>query len=162
MHPDQFVILNSPNNKIVKNSINELEYHCKVLDAMRLDESAKVQIHAGGVYGNKQDAIDRFVKVYNNSNLLLDDSIKKRLVIENYDHLYSLKDCLLINQYTDIPIVFDCFHHECHSNGEPLKTALRKAMSTWNKSRDGSPIVDYSSQYTGNEKDNKVRKGRHA
>lgn len=42
MHPDQFVVLNSPNEKIVQNSINELIYHCKILDTMRLDETAKI------------------------------------------------------------------------------------------------------------------------
>ena len=47
MHPDQFVILNSPNDKILENSINELKYHCKLLDTMRLDETAKVQVHVG-------------------------------------------------------------------------------------------------------------------
>jgi UV DNA damage endonuclease len=67
MHPDQFVILNSPNEKIVQNSINELKYHCNLLDTMHLDYTAKVQIHVGGVYGNKVHAIDRFIKTYNNS-----------------------------------------------------------------------------------------------
>ena len=32
MHPDQFVILNSPNTKTVENSINELKYHCSILE----------------------------------------------------------------------------------------------------------------------------------
>ena len=41
MHPDQFVILNSPNEAILKNSINELTYHCKILDTMRLDAQLK-------------------------------------------------------------------------------------------------------------------------
>ena len=50
-------ILNSPNSKIVENSINELKYHCRVLDEMDLDATAKVQIHIGGVYGNKVEAI---------------------------------------------------------------------------------------------------------
>ena len=63
MHPDQFVILNSPNNEVLTNSINELRYHCKILDAMRLDTTAKVQIHVGGVYGNKIEAMERFVKL---------------------------------------------------------------------------------------------------
>ena len=40
MHPDQFIVLNSPNEKIVQNSIDELIYHCKILDTMRLDETA--------------------------------------------------------------------------------------------------------------------------
>jgi UV DNA damage endonuclease len=41
MHPDQFVVLSSPTNEVVENSINELRYHCKVLDAMGLDDTAK-------------------------------------------------------------------------------------------------------------------------
>jgi UV DNA damage endonuclease len=48
MHPDQFVILNSPNHTIIENRIRELKYHCKVLDAMELDETAKVQINVVG------------------------------------------------------------------------------------------------------------------
>ncbi len=36
MHPDQFVILNSKNEEIVKNGIRELEYHCELLDSMKL------------------------------------------------------------------------------------------------------------------------------
>jgi UV DNA damage endonuclease len=35
-------------------------------------------------------------------------------------------------------------------------------MSTWNRSKDGLPIVDYSSQDLGNERKNKSRKGKHA
>jgi UV DNA damage endonuclease len=66
MHPDQFVILNSHNERIVQNSINELRYHCTLLDVMDLDETAKVQIHVWGVYGNKMEAMDRFIKTYNN------------------------------------------------------------------------------------------------
>ena len=97
MHPDQFVILNSPNSKIVENSINELKYHCRVLDAMRLDETAKVQIHVGGVYKNRVEAINRFTRIFKNSSRLIDNAIRRRLVIENDDHLYSLKDCLSIN-----------------------------------------------------------------
>ena len=161
MHPDQFVILNSPNNEVLTNSINELRYHSKILDAMRLDTTAKVQLHVGGVYGNKLEAIDRFVKTYNNS-ILVDDSFKRRLVIENDDHLFNLNDCLSINEQTGIPIVFDSFHHELFCNGEPLKIALHKALLTWNKSEDGSPIVDYSSNNKGNNKDKKSRKGKHA
>ena len=162
MHPDQFVILNSPNSKIVENSINELKYHCRVLDEMDLDATAKVQIHIGGVYGNKVEAINRFTRIFNDSSRLIDYAIKKRLVIENDDRLYSLKNCLSNNQETSIPIVFDSFHHELLNNEEPIRIALEKAMSTWKMSRDGFPIVDYSSQNSVKGKENKRRKGKHA
>jgi UV DNA damage endonuclease len=128
MHPDQFVVLNSPNKKILQNSINELKYHCELLDGMSLDGTAKVQIHVGGVYGNKLEAIDRFIKTYNNIMQSVDYSIKRRLVIENDDHLYSLQDCIYINKQTGIPIIFDSFHHACYNNGESLKDALEAAM----------------------------------
>jgi UV DNA damage endonuclease len=162
MHPDQFVVLNSPNNKVVENSINELKYHCKVLDAMGLDDTAKVQIHVGGVYGNKAEAINRFIRTFNGSGRFIDSVIRRRLVVENDDHLYNLRDCLKINRQTGIPIVFDSFHHELFSNQEPLRLALKDAMQTWNSCRDGIPIVDYSSQNNENDKGKRGRKGKHA
>jgi UV DNA damage endonuclease len=164
MHPDQFVVLNSPNEKIVQDSINELIYHCKILDTMRLDETAKVQIHVGGVYRNKVEAIDRFIKTYNNSLQSLDGSIKRRLVIENDDHLYSIKDCLCIHQQTGIPIIFDSFHHECFGNNTEIRNPLKKAMFTWKKNKDGMPMVDYSSQdivATSSDSHPIVRRGKH-
>jgi UV DNA damage endonuclease len=96
---------------------------------MRLETRAKVQIHTGGVYGNKIKAIERFVKTYNN-NSLIDEVIKRRLVIENDDHLFNLMYCLNINKQTGIPIVFDSFHHELFCNGESLRLALLNAMFT--------------------------------
>ena len=74
---------------------------------MSLDQTAKVRIHVGGVYGNKSEAIDKFIKTYKNDIQSTDHSIKKRLAIENDDHLYNLNDCLYISQQTDILIVFD-------------------------------------------------------
>lgn len=158
MHPDQFVVLNSPNERIVKSSINELKYHCEVLDAMGLDETAKVQIHVGGVYGNKEKAIDRFIETYNR----IDNAIIRRLVIENDDHLYPLRDCIEINQQTRIPIVLDTFHHGLLSNGESLEFALKQAIKTWDERRDGLPIVDYSIQNIRRGRDDMERRGKHA
>ncbi len=150
MHPDQFVVLNSPKVEIVDNSIRELSYQCAVMDAMQLDSTAKLQIHGGGVYGDKPAAMQRFIEVY----ALLPSTIKARLVVENDDRLYSLQDCLYLHRETGIPILFDNFHHECLNNGEPMREALHLAAATW-KPEDGVPMMDYSSQATGE------RKGKH-
>lgn len=151
MHPDQFVVLNAQDKKIVHKSIEEIKYHCLLLDAMSLKSEAKVQIHVGGVYNAKEQSIKRFIENY----LKLDPGIKKRLVLENDHNLYNLKDCLYINKKTGIPIVFDVYHHECFNNGEKNKDSIKKALLTWKK-RDGCLIVDYSNHEKGK------RRGVHA
>ena len=52
-HPDQFVVLNSPSAEIVQRSIQELVYQGSMLDLMGLDSTAKLQIHVGGLYGDR-------------------------------------------------------------------------------------------------------------
>jgi UV DNA damage endonuclease len=153
MHPDQFVLINAKNQDIVNNSIKELGYHTDVLDLMRLDTSAKVQIHVGGVYGDREDSKKKFISNYKN---LLSEKVKRRLVIENDDHLYNFTDCIEIHWKTDIPILFDTFHHQCFGDNLPLIHALQRAHDTWYKNRDGIIMIDYSNQ-EANE-----RKGKHS
>lgn len=75
MHPDQFVLINSPKqdvqvfyynfiSQVKDRSVAELEYHCNLLDALKLDHTHKVQIHVGGVYNDKEGAIKRFIERY--------------------------------------------------------------------------------------------------
>ena len=150
MHPDQFTLINSIKDEIFERSVSELDYHTQVLDLMRLDHSAKIQIHVGGVYGNKEESIERFIKRFHT----LDTQIKKRLVIENDDRHYTLTDCMKIHEETDIPVLFDGFHHELNNSGQNLKQAFNMFTKTW-KEEDSIPMVDYSSQAYGE------RKGKH-
>jgi UV DNA damage endonuclease len=152
MHPDQFVVLNSPTEKTVKNSIAELVYQGSVLDLMELDSTAKLQIHGGGAYGDKGSALDRFAEVY---HTMLPDAVKARLCVENDDRTYSLQDCLVLHELTGLPIIFDNLHHECVNNGEPMREAVQMAASTWQRDRDGILMMDYSAQSPGE------RKGKH-
>jgi UV DNA damage endonuclease len=143
MHPDQFTLINSIKDEIFERSKNELEYHAEILDLMKLDTSAKVQIHVGGVYGDKKKSMERFVTWFYN----LDDSIIRRLVIENDDKLFDLNDCLKINAQIQIPILFDFFHHKLNNSGtQTTEDSFQLTTKTWNEKRDGIPMVDYSSQ----------------
>lgn len=151
MHPDQFTVLNAREERVHDNSVSELRYHCALLDAMGLDGSARVQIHAGGVYGDREGSIKRFVSNYRK----LDGAIKKRLVVENDDRSYNLGDCLSISASTGAPVLLDVFHHECLNSGESVEEALLAASGTW-EAKDGVPMVDYSIQKKG------ARKGTHA
>jgi UV DNA damage endonuclease len=105
MHPDQFILINSLDKEIFQRSVKELLYHAEVLDLSGVDETAKIQIHVGGVYGNKGQGIKRFIERYKR----LADRIKRRLVIENDDRLYNVEDCLEIHEEIKIPVVFDVF-----------------------------------------------------
>jgi UV DNA damage endonuclease len=151
MHPDQFVLLNAIDPDIVASSTRELEYHVRVLDLMGLPASAKVQIHVGGVYGDRHAAIGRFAERHRT----LPRAIKRRLVIENDDRSYTVADCLEVSRLTGVPVLLDVFHHKVNSSRENVRNALRRSAATWRRS-DGPPMVDYSSQEPGQ------RRGRHS
>jgi UV DNA damage endonuclease len=141
MHPDQFVLLNTPDERVLRRSIADVMYQVQVLDLLGLDNSAKVQIHVGGVYGNKTAGIDRFVQRFE----LLDSTLRSRLVIENDERSYTISDCLAIHERTGIPVIMDSFHHSLLNNGERFADLLGPVRQTW-KMDDGIPMVDYSSQ----------------
>ena len=151
MHPDQFIVLNSPQQLILNRSIAELIYHAEFLGSLGLNQQAKIQIHVGGVYQSKDDSIQRFCENYQK----LPTVVKKCLVIENDDHLYSVQDCYRIYGLIKIPIIFDNLYHQCFNNGESVSQALALCLSTWKK-EDGKPMVDYSEQQRGG------RLGKHA
>lgn len=144
VHPDQFIVLNSIHDNVLENSLRELRYHADVLDLLELDKSAKIQLHVGGVYGDKLKSTERFIKRYNQ----LDAQIKKRLVIENDDKSYTLADCLAISAETGVPVLFDVFHHELNNSGETLHDAFKKINPGW-QDKDGIPMVDYSAWQPG-------------
>ncbi len=151
MHPGQYTVLNSEKEDVYRRSLKDLEYHTDVLDLMNLDRTAKVNIHVGGVYGNKEKSKERFIERYRN----LPGKIKKRLVVENDEKSYNIKDCLDISKTTGIPVTFDNLHHKINGSGDTIEEAIEKISRTWNK-EDGPPVIHYSSQLQDK------RPGRHA
>ncbi len=140
MHPGQYTILNSPRKETVRAAIADLRYHSRVLSLMGLDQTAKIQIHLGGRYGDKKAALKHFIEVFRS----LDKAIQSRLVIENDERLYNLDDCLFVSEILEVPVVFDVLHWRLNPDNRSLPEALGAVSKTW-KEKDGIPVVDYSS-----------------
>ena len=141
-HPGPFNILSSNKEHVVANSIVDLSMHGKIMDTMGMPRSryAKINIHIGASYGDRQSAMERFCKNFN----LLNDSVKSRLTVENDDRasLFSTKDLYEgVYKRTGIPIVFDYHHHKFCDGGLSEKDALALAVSTWGKT---VPTCHYS------------------
>ena len=130
-HPGPFNVLASPSESVVKKTISELNKHSEIMDMIGLPVSpfSKINIHVGGAYGNKQDAMKRWVDNFQ----LLGENTKKRLTVENDDkpNMFTVKNLLYIHEHTKIPIVFDYHHHNCHNDGISTEDALKLAVATW-------------------------------
>ncbi|PRR81692.1 UV DNA damage repair endonuclease UvsE [Clostridium vincentii] len=145
MHPGQYTVLNSPNVDVVNRAIDDLEYHTKVLDSLGVEKNHKIVLHIGGVYGDKKLAISRFMINYSS----LDESVKNRLVIENDDRSYNIKDVLEIGIQMNIPVICDNLHNEInpYSKEKDIITWINECKKTWNE-KDGYQKIHYSQQDT--------------
>lgn len=126
-HPDQFVVLSSPYPAVVANSVLELEYQAMLATAVGADV---INIHAGGVYGDKPAALRRFGEVYEG----LPKSVRSRVTVENDDASYTPKDLLPLCKQHQIPLVYDVHHHRCNPDGLSVEQATELAAVTWEKS----------------------------
>lgn len=157
MHPGQYNCLGSPNDNVVKNTINELIYHCFILDNLtdNNNKDSVMVIHGGGVYKNKEETIKRFIKNFRK----LPENVQNRLVLENCEKSYSIEDCLFINKLINkqlntklLPICFDTHHFECYQllhpdyKPKPIDKLIPKILRTWGNIR---PKFHISEQGTG-------------
>jgi UV DNA damage endonuclease len=125
-HPDQFIVLNSPNETTVNASIAELEYHAA---AARLVGADVINIHAGGIHGDKQESLRRFAQNFRR----LSPAARKRLSLENDDVAYTPSDLLPLCAQLRIPLVYDVHHHRCNPDGLSIAKATRLAAETWRR-----------------------------
>lgn len=143
MHPGQYTVLNSPNDDVVKRAIEDLNYHVKVLDNLGVGANHKIILHIGGVYNDKEQAINRFADNYKRLN----DQVKERLVIENDDKSYNINDVLKIGNELNIPVVFDNLHNDinCYDREKSDSYWISECNKTW-KEKDGRQKIHYSQQ----------------
>ncbi len=140
-HPDHFTILNPVKQEVLKASINDLDYHVKLYEAMGLEDyKYKLVLHVGGLYGDKYSSIERFKENF----VKLPDRIKKRIIIENDDKSYTAVDVLEICKDLGTPMVLDVHHHRCVNNGESLVELLPDIYKTWDREQ-LPPKIHFSS-----------------
>ena len=95
-HPGQYTVLNSPKKEVVERAIADLNYHADLLALLGGNQSNKMVIHIGGIYGDKEAAIKRFIQITNQ----LSNKIRRHLVIENDERLFTIEDVLYISHHT--------------------------------------------------------------
>lgn len=137
-HPDQFVVLNSPAESVVSKSIQELEYHGFMA---RLVGADVINLHAGGGYGNKTEALKRFMDTFDR----LSSPVQERLTLENDDKVFVPSDLIPVCQALRIPFVYDVHHHRCHKDDLSIEEATVQALKTWSR----EPLFHISSPKNG-------------
>tara|TARA_R110002074_G_scaffold143040_2_gene289758 strand:+ start:1546 stop:2484 length:939 start_codon:yes stop_codon:yes gene_type:complete len=141
-HPGPFNILASTKEKVINSAIVDLSIHGKIMDLMGMPRShwAKINIHIGASYGDRESALTRWVENFQR----LPDSVKTRLTVENDDKasLFSTKDLYEgIYKRVPVPIVFDYHHHRFRNDGESEDECHAMACETWGDVR---PCFHYS------------------
>jgi UV DNA damage endonuclease len=137
-HPDQFVVLNSPRPEVVDRSVAELEYQAEVAEWVGADV---INVHGGGAYGDKPDALTRFARVLRR----LPSPVRRRITIENDDLIYTPSELLPLCRAEGIPLVYDVHHHRCNQDDLSVDEATERAIGTW----DRQPMFHISSPLAG-------------
>lgn len=125
-HPNQYAVLNSMDSKIVKNTVEILEYHYKIMDALGIKDKIII-LHVGSSACGKKASITRFINNFNK----LPDHIKKCIAVENDDKVYNIKDVLELCHKINVPMVLDYHHFICNNEKEDINDYLKEIIDTW-------------------------------
>jgi UV DNA damage endonuclease len=147
MHPAQFNQVGAKDDKVFQKTCRELKMHADILDYMGISEDGILCVHGGGVYGDKEKTIQRWIDQFK----LLPDNVQRRLAIENCERCYSVVDCLRISKGCNIPLIFDTHHFDCYKLLDKKKTIMEleellpEIIDSW-KRRNITPIFHISEQ----------------
>ena len=114
-HPGQYNVVGTPHEDKFQKTIVELEYHADVLNHMGMGKNSIMVVHGGGLYGDKEATKKRWCENYKR----LPQKVRDRLVLENCERAFSIKDCIEVSKKVNIPVVFDTHHFECYKQLHP-------------------------------------------
>jgi UV DNA damage endonuclease len=123
-HPDQFVVLNSEREDVVRSSVEELEFQAGMAEMVGADT---VVFHGGGVAGGVAPAVERLERGMER----LSDRARKVVALENDDHRFAPADLLPLCRRIGVPLVYDAHHHRCHGDGLSVEAATEQVAATW-------------------------------
>ncbi|MEW9702404.1 UV DNA damage repair endonuclease UvsE [Paenibacillus sp. SI8] len=138
-HPDHFTVLSTPKKDVLKKSVEDLERHCAMLNAMGLGFEAMNNIHVGGSYGDKEKAGKRFVQHFRELRI----DVQKRITLENDDKTFTALETLELAEQVGAPMVLDIHHHEVNNSGEHAAELWPRIMRTW--VREEGELLDHES-----------------
>jgi UV DNA damage endonuclease len=138
-HPDQFILLSSPDPEINRKSVVDLQYQAEVAEWVGADV---INIHAGGAYGDKRAALARLTAALRT----LPRAVRARLTLENDDRVYTPADLLPLCRDTGTPFVYDVHHHRCLPDGLSVEDVTQQALATWGRRE---PLFHVSSPKDG-------------
>jgi UV DNA damage endonuclease len=129
-HPDHFVLINSPQKEIFKNSIKTLKLHYMLLKGMKIDATHRCVMHVGGNYKETEKSLERFVDNW----MDVPQSIQKMMMLENDDTSFNLEDTLYLCEKIGIPLVFDYHHHLALHREDNWSANWGRVVETWENS----------------------------
>jgi UV DNA damage endonuclease len=128
-HPDHFVILNTSDVDVLKNTFNTLKMHRDLLKGMGIDPTHRCVLHVGGAYDDKEKALEQFIHNWG----LTPTPLQEMIILENDDTVFSASDALYLCEKLGIPQVFDYHHHLAYHERDWQKD-WERIVSTWSQS----------------------------
>ncbi|MCC5803994.1 UV DNA damage repair endonuclease UvsE [Rossellomorea vietnamensis] len=128
-HPDHFVLLNSSDVDVLKNTLKTLKMHEALLKGMGIDPTHRCVLHVGGAYEDKEKALEQFIHNWG----LTPVSLQRMIILENDDTVFSAADALYLCEKLGIPLVFD-YHHHLACNERDWLLDWDRVVGTWSQS----------------------------
>ncbi|KPL58290.1 UV DNA damage repair endonuclease UvsE [Rossellomorea vietnamensis] len=128
-HPDHFVLLNSSDVDVLKNTLKTLKMHEALLKGMGIDPTHRCVLHVGGAYEDKEKALEQFIHNWG----LTPVSLQRMIILENDDTVFSAADALYLCEKLGIPLVFDYHHHLAYNERDWLLD-WERVVGTWSQS----------------------------
>lgn len=143
MHPDQYLVLNSMNPKIVDSTISSLNYYHELMEIIGLDTN--IILHIGSGQEGKRKAMKRFEEGF----YQLNKKIQNRIALENDDRTFNIRNTLSLAKKLMVPMVLDYHHFLVNRNNEKIEDFIVDIFSTW---KNLPPKIHFSSPKNKKEK----------